>query len=126
MVENNESAVLPADEAPTAPPPAVEVSAAPVATAAVVAPVEATDVRRHRRQMIGKVVSTASEKTAIITVTRTFLHPKVRKYVRRSKKYMAHDAGNICSVGDEVLIEECRPLSKNKRWRLREIVRKQV
>jgi small subunit ribosomal protein S17 len=73
--------------------------------------------------MIGKVVSVKTEKTAVVSVTRTFMHPKARKYVRRSKRYMAHDEHGICNEGDEVLIEQCRPLSKHKRWRLRKVVR---
>ena len=102
--------------APAAPPPAPVVE--------VAAPAEDEGpASRHRRQMVGTVVSTKSEKTAIVSVTRTFLHPQARKYVRRSKKYMAHDEHGICSEGDEVLIEQCRPLSKNKRWRLRKVVR---
>jgi small subunit ribosomal protein S17 len=79
---------------------------------------------RHRRQVEGIVVSTASSKTAIVKVTRTFLHPQYRKYVRRSKKYMAHDEHEIAGVGDAVVIEECRPLSARKRWRLRSVTRK--
>jgi small subunit ribosomal protein S17 len=79
---------------------------------------------RHRRQLEGIVVSTSAAKTAVVKVTRTFLHPQVRKYVRRSKKYMAHDEHSEAAVGDQVIIEECRPLSARKRWRLRSITRK--
>ncbi len=79
---------------------------------------------RHRRQVIGIVVSTAASKTAVVKVERTFLHPTYRKYVRRSKKYLAHDEHEVAGVGDVVVIEECRPLSARKRWRLREITRK--
>ena len=81
---------------------------------------------RHRRQLMGQVVSTKGEKTAVVSVTRTFLHPQYRKYVRRSKKYMTHDEHNTCGEGDQVLIEECRPMSKHKRWRLRSVLRKNI
>ncbi len=79
---------------------------------------------RHRRTATGIVVSTKMEKTAVISVTRVFLHPKYRKYVRRRKKYMAHDEHGQCAVGDQVLIEECRPMSAHKRWRFLKIMRK--
>ncbi len=83
-------------------------------------------VSRHRRQLMGKVVSVKGNKTAVVSVTRTFLHPAYRKYVRRSKKYMTHDEHNHCGEGDQVLIEECRPMSKHKRWRLRTVLRKNI
>lgn len=79
---------------------------------------------RHRRQLTGTVVSTANTKTIVVKVQRTFLHPAVRKYVRRSKKYMAHDEQETATVGDVVVIEECRPLSARKRWRLRSVTLK--
>ncbi len=81
---------------------------------------------RHRRQLMGQVVSAKGEKTAVVSVTRTYLHPQYRKYVRRSKKYMTHDEHNTCGEGDQVLIEECRPMSKHKRWRLRSVLRKNI
>ncbi len=83
-----------------------------------------TAASRHRRTLEGIVVSTSGDKTAVIKVTRTFLHPQYRKYVRRSKKYMAHDENNAAGLGDQVVIEECRPMSARKRWRLRSITRK--
>ena len=79
---------------------------------------------RHRRTATGIVVSTAMDKTAVISVTRVFLHPKYRKYVRHSKKYMAHDEHGACNLGDQVVIEECRPMSKHKRWRYLSTLRK--
>ena len=118
-----EAAPEPAVEAapPKAAPPVA--APAPVAEAAAEASTDDLSANRHRRQMVGTVVSTKGEKTAVVSVTRTFLHPQARKYVRRSKKYMAHDEHGICAEGDEVLIEQCRPLSKHKRWRLRKVVR---
>ncbi len=85
---------------------------------------EAAHKGRHRRTATGIVVSTAMDKTAVIAVTRVFLHPKYRKYVRHSKKYMAHDEHGACKLGDQVVIEECRPMSKHKRWRYLSTLRK--
>ncbi|MBP48062.1 MAG: 30S ribosomal protein S17 [Myxococcales bacterium] len=83
--------------------------------------------QRHRRQLTGEVVSKVPKsKTAVVKVTRTYLHPQYRKYVRRSKKYMTHDENDTTEVGDIIVIEECRPVSKRKRWRLRSIVRKNI
>jgi len=88
---------------------------------------DATDVHgRHRRTATGVVVSTKMDKTAVISVTRVFLHPKYRKYVRRRKKYMAHDEHGACAVGDQVVIEECRPMSKHKRWVFKSTLRKKA
>ena len=81
---------------------------------------------RHRRTATGIVVSVAMEKTAVISVTRVFLHPKYRKYVRHSKKYMAHDEHGACKMGDQVVIEECRPMSKHKRWRYLSTLRSKI
>lgn len=81
---------------------------------------------RHRRTATGVVVSTKMDKTAVISVTRVFLHPKYRKYVRRRKKYMAHDEHGACTVGDQVVIEECRPMSKHKRWVFKTTLRKKA
>ncbi len=69
-----------------------------------------------RRIMNGKVVSTAGDKTVVVRVERRLMHPVYKKYIRRSKKYAAHDAGNRCTVGEAVRIRESRPLSKTKRW----------
>jgi small subunit ribosomal protein S17 len=87
---------------------------------------EGTVQGRHRRTATGVVVSTKMDKTAVISVTRVFLHPKYRKYVRRRKKYMAHDEHGACTVGDQVVIEECRPMSKHKRWVFKTTLRKKA
>ena len=79
---------------------------------------------RHRRRMTGIVVSTKMDKTAVVSVTRVFLHTKYRKYVRRRARYMAHDEAGVCAVGDQVVIEECRPMSKHKRWVFKTTLRK--
>jgi small subunit ribosomal protein S17 len=71
-----------------------------------------------KRILQGVVVSDKNDKTVVVRVERRFTHPLVKKVVRRSKKYHAHDEDNICKVGDQVRIEECRPLSKLKTWRV--------
>lgn len=69
-----------------------------------------------KRILHGVVVSDANEKTVVVRVDRRFTHPLFKKTVRRSKKYHAHDEKNGAKVGDMVRIEECPPISKNKRW----------
>ena len=77
------------------------------------------NVKKTRR---GVVVSNSMDKSVVILVERRVLHKLYRKYVRRRAKYMAHDTNNQCQVGDRVLIEECRPLSKRKRWLVRSVL----
>ena len=69
-----------------------------------------------RRQLQGTVVSDANEKTVVVQVDRRVMHPVYKKFITRSKKYHAHDEEKRLKVGDLVKIEECRPISKNKRW----------
>jgi small subunit ribosomal protein S17 len=64
----------------------------------------------------GVVVSDKNDKTVIVSVERRVMHPIYKKFIRRSKRYAAHDEANKCKVGDTVMIRECRPLSKTKRW----------
>ncbi|RME46194.1 MAG: 30S ribosomal protein S17 [Chloroflexi bacterium] len=71
-----------------------------------------------RKQLVGRVVSNKMDKTAVVSVAITKRHPLYEKVVRRSKKYKAHDENNEARVGDLVRIEECRPLSKEKRFRI--------
>jgi small subunit ribosomal protein S17 len=71
-----------------------------------------------KRVLQGTVVSDVNEKTVVVRVDRAFTHPVMKKTVRRSKKYHAHDEANAAKVGDTVWIEECPPISKNKRWTL--------
>jgi small subunit ribosomal protein S17 len=66
----------------------------------------------------GVVVSDANDKTVVVRVDRRFIHPLLKKTVRRSKKYHAHDETNAAKVGDRVRIQECAPVSKRKRWML--------
>lgn len=77
-----------------------------------------------RKQDIGKVVSSKMDKTIVVEFERLIMHPLYKKSVRRSKRVKSHDEKNECSVGDIVKIEETRPLSKEKRYRLVEIVEK--
>ena len=69
-----------------------------------------------KRVLQGVVVSDKNDKTRVVQVERRFTHPLFKKTVRRSKKYHAHDAENRFKVGDRVWIQECAPISKNKRW----------
>ncbi len=69
-----------------------------------------------RRVMQGVVVSDVADKTVSVRVDRRVMHPIYKKFVTKSKKYLAHDENNAAKVGDKVRIEECRPLSKRKSW----------
>ena len=71
-----------------------------------------------KRVLQGTVVSDANEKTVVVRVERRFTHPVMKKTVRRTKKYHAHDETNVAKIGQIVWIEECAPISKNKRWTL--------
>ncbi len=78
----------------------------------------------RRNTKVGEVVSTKMQKTIVVEVTRQKAHPLYRRVVSRSKKFYAHDEKGLAHVGDVVRIEETRPLSRLKRWRLAEIIRK--
>ena len=71
---------------------------------------------------VGLVTSSAADKSVVVKVENLVMHPLYQKFVRTSSKFMAHDEENSCNEGDRVLIEECRPLSKRKRWRVRKII----
>ena len=71
-----------------------------------------------KRVLQGVVVSDRNDKTVVVRVERRFKHPLMDKIVRRSKRFQAHDEGNEFKVGDTVRIEECRPISKSKTWRV--------
>ena len=77
-----------------------------------------------RKERIGVVVSNKMEKSIVVAVKRKEKHPKYGKFVNKTKKFVAHDEENKCDIGDTVLIMETRPLSKNKRWRLVNIIEK--
>ena len=80
----------------------------------------------HKREIQGVVVKRSGDKTASILVTRSVLHPKYHKTVKRFKKYLVHDEKNELNVGDTVVAVECRPLSKTKHFYLKEIVKEAV
>lgn len=78
--------------------------------------------RNLRKVRIGKVVSDKMDKSITLTVDRKVKHPLYGKFVQKTSKLMAHDENNECGIGDTVKVMETRPLSKNKRWRLVEII----
>jgi len=71
-----------------------------------------------KRILQGRVVSDKTDKTIVVEVERRVSHPVFKKFVKKSKRFMAHDSGNAAKVGDLVRIQECRPISKRKRWEL--------
>ena len=76
----------------------------------------------ERKTREGVVVSDKMQKTRVVKIERVYRHPRYQRVVRTAKKLKAHDENNESRIGDRVLIEETRPLSKEKRWRIREIV----
>ena len=78
------------------------------------------NVRGLRKIREGVVISDKMDKSVIVEVSRTVLHPTYQKYVRKRTRFMAHDETNACKVGDRVRIVESRPLSRRKRWRIQE------
>ncbi len=83
---------------------------------------ELTSARGNRKERVGEVISNRMTKTIVVRVERRFPHPKFKKVVTGYKKFYAHDEKGDAKVGDRVRIEETRPLSKLKRWRLVEVV----
>jgi small subunit ribosomal protein S17 len=69
-----------------------------------------------RRVLTGRVTSDKMDKTVTVLVARRVMHPLYKKFIRRSKKYAAHDEASLCKIGDMVRIEECKPISKRKTW----------
>ncbi len=80
--------------------------------------------RNLRKTRIGVVVSDKMDKTIVVAVVRKVKHPLYKKYITRTKKFKAHDELNQCGIGDKVQIAETRPISKDKCWRLVEIIEK--
>ncbi len=78
--------------------------------------------RAHRKERVGEVIANKMAKTIVVSVERRFAHPRFKKVVTSYNKFYAHDEKSEAKVGDQVRIEETRPLSKMKRWRLVEIV----
>jgi small subunit ribosomal protein S17 len=119
------AAATPAPAAAAAPAPAAAGASAaaaappaPPATAAGPAPA------RRRQVKVGRVVSNKMEKTVIVTVENTTTHRLYHRYMKRTSKFAAHDAESRCQVGDVVEIVASRPLSRTKRWRVREILKR--
>jgi len=81
----------------------------------------ATQERRHR-VLTGIVLSNKMDKTIVVQVSRRYRHPRYKKYVNERVRYKAHDENNTANIGDRVAIVESRPLSRDKRWRLREVL----
>jgi small subunit ribosomal protein S17 len=84
--------------------------------------VTGAEARRGRATRVGRVVSDKMHKTIVVEVERRVQHPEYTRTIKRTSRFHAHDEGNTAKVGDRVRIEETRPLSKLKRWRLREIL----
>ena len=78
----------------------------------------------HRKTRVGMVISDKMDKTIVVAVVDSVKHPLYKKVVKRTYKLKAHDEQNVCQIGDKVKVMETRPLSKDKRWRLVEIVEK--
>ena len=76
------------------------------------------------RQKIGTVISHKMQKTIVVEIENRYAHPIYSKIMTKTKKYLVHDEMEECNIGDKVLVEECRPLSKRKCWKLKEIIAK--
>jgi len=85
-----------------------------------------TTVRGSKKTRVGLVVSDKMDKTVVVKVDNLVKHPVYKKYIKRRITLKAHDEQNECAIGDKVLVVETRPLSKDKRWRVREVLEKNV
>ena len=85
-----------------------------------------SEINKSKKTKTGSVVSDRMEKSIVVQVERKIKHPLYGKFVKKTVKYIADDPENLCKIGDLVLIEECRPLSKRKRWRQRTILERSV
>ncbi len=85
-----------------------------------------SEIKKIKKTRTGAVVSNRMEKSIVVRVERKVRHKLYGKYIKKSVKYLADDPDNVCNIGDIVKIEECRPLSKKKRWRLRDVIRQAV
>jgi small subunit ribosomal protein S17 len=85
---------------------------------------EAVSERNLRKTRVGKVVSDKMDKTVVVAIEDNVRHPLYKKIIKRTVKFKAHDEQNACGIGDKVMIMETRPLSKDKRWRVVNIVEK--
>ncbi|MBE9527790.1 MAG: 30S ribosomal protein S17 [Proteobacteria bacterium] len=82
------------------------------------------DERKQRKTITGSIVSSSMDKTVVVKVERLAKHPRYGKYIKKRVKYSAHDETNQCGTGDKVSIVATRPLSKTKRWRVKEVLEK--
>ncbi len=80
--------------------------------------------KKQAKTMVGTVVSNKMDKTVVVSVERMILHPVYHKYVKMRRKYKAHDENNECGIGDRVLVIQSKPISKEKRWRVKKIIEK--
>jgi small subunit ribosomal protein S17 len=80
------------------------------------------ETKPHRKTRVGVVVSDKMDKTVVVSISKKIKHPKYKKFVQRRVKYKAHDERNDARIGDRVEIEETRPLSREKRWRVTQIL----
>ncbi|MFA5701094.1 MAG: 30S ribosomal protein S17 [Desulfuromonas sp.] len=85
-----------------------------------------TTERRNKKKVVGVVTSDKMDKTVVVKTEDLVKHPVYKKYLKRSRKYKAHDENNSCTVGDKVLITETRPMSRDKRWRVTQVLEKSV
>lgn len=85
-----------------------------------------SETKKARKIRYGSVISNKMDKSVVVEVERTVSHKLYGKFIRSRETFMADDPTNSCKIGDRVMIEECRPLSKRKRWRVREIVEQAV
>ena len=81
-----------------------------------------SEAKIARKTLSGTVVSTSMDKTVVVSIENLKKHPRYGKYVKNAVKYKAHDETNDCNVSDKVTIIECRPLSKDKNWRVKEVL----
>ncbi len=80
--------------------------------------------RGLRKEMVGKVISDKMDKTVVVEITRKLKHTRYHKYIKKTNKFKAHDAANQCGIGDLVTIVESKPISKDKRWVVKNIEQK--
>lgn len=83
-------------------------------------------VQRRKKVLQGVIVSDKMEKTAVVIVERTVQHPLYKRTVKKTKKYKIHDEQNVCRIGDRVRLIECKPVSKDKCWRLLDVIQKAI
>jgi small subunit ribosomal protein S17 len=85
-----------------------------------------SNIRGNRKTRVGVVISDKMDKTVVVKVDQMVKHPVYKKYIKRRVTFKAHDEENCCNIGDKVSVVETRPLSRDKRWRVREILEKNV